>query len=299
MSHVTTTPATRGASLEAANLSVAAIRAGHAPDCTNVTSQKTRTWKGHNKRLAILLAEKSPLDTPTKVALVDNANPIGGAWLYTIPATKQLQLSHREIAVGLNIRSLSLGTDTGICSACSEVHIPLHHAEVCRKLYHFQTERHENVKYRLGKAAKETGAQVLFEQPVTTPGSSMSTDLTIIGASAPNGTASDCDLTFSSLTPTAINSQVKPYLPPPTSRKNIEGLIQSVLDLRAMMKIEKYSEKTKYAVTALVFSSSGTMHSAVQQWFQSLRKMGLDLSALYKDLSVILLRSRAVSFLFH
>ena len=80
-SHVTTTPAARGASLETANLSVAAIRAGHAPDCTNVTSQKTRTWKGHNKRLAILLAEKSPLDIPTKVALVDNANPIGGAWL--------------------------------------------------------------------------------------------------------------------------------------------------------------------------------------------------------------------------
>ena len=76
-------------------------------------------------------------------------------------------------------------------------------------------------------------------------------------------------------------------------------MIQAHLDLRAIKKTLKYSGKTKYEFGPLVLSTSGTVHTRVAQWFASLRKLGADLSDLYKDLSVILLKNRALGFLFH
>ena len=128
----------------------------------------------------------------------------------------------------------------------------------------------------------------------------MRTDITIVGSSAPNEPANDCDLTLNSLSTTVITNQLRPNsgAPRPTLKKNIDTIIQLILDIRAVTKNHKYEGKTKHSFAALVFSSCGTLHSSVETWFSALRKRGLNMSYLTKDISVILLRSRAVGFLF-
>ena len=309
-SHVLTVQAARTASVEASCALINAIAMNAArPSHGAVKTQRTRTRAATDSRLAWLLSAASPLTSEEKVVLVDNGNSIGSAWLSAIPTaqTPNLLLSSRDIAVGLNIRCLSLGSPNGHCPRCEERNITLLHDESCTQKGVHRTARHERTKTRLVRAAYEVPATVASAEPFAAPGArgarggNLRADIRIIGNAAPNGSANDCDLTFKTLTQGAVTAQLRasPLVhAPPTSLETTKALIERVLDLAAVTKTRKYEGKTIHAFCPLVFSSAGTMHSTTAAWFASLKKQGVRMKYLRQDISVILLRARVAGFVF-
>ncbi|KAE8241548.1 hypothetical protein A4X03_0g8133, partial [Tilletia caries] len=229
-----------------------------------------------------------------------NAWRLSRRWMTTIPFTTKTRLSDRLVQVGMHLRTL-IRHPHPKCPSCG---LPNEHAhdDICRSRVHHYTSRHNKVRDLFARVLRETkDTQVIVEPRVEERFGQERTDLRVAGTGAPTGSVVEFDITFTSLaTKRAREWMVMEAGDLEWGKGNKAGATWSTeqyLEEQARAKVAKYLGKTSTAFKPMVFSLDGVEGQDTQDVLKFWRTVVPSFSYVLDELSVILLRTRAESFL--
>jgi hypothetical protein len=186
----------------------------------------------------------------------------------------------------------------GSCPDCAQPNSP-GHDEKCHGKANQRLARHEILKKRFASAVKEAGSNCSLEPFVQKNNSGLRVDLSITGPAASNGTAILADLSLISVCSKASRSLPQPPSEVQETRfSRASREIRLILETRAQVKIGKYSSKCDVEFVPLVLTTGGSLHFGLSHLMGCLKKAGCKISKLRRDISLTLIRSRAVNYQF-
>lgn len=206
LAHASVAPHALAASLETA--AEALVPLGLDPglptpteDATR-TSQRERCAEMHNRAADELMAD---LTVAERVAVAENASPIGRRWLGVIPWCPWLRLDHHDVAAGLRARTLWYPAASGgpSCPRCRGAQT-IGHPEVCPRVTPAMKEytpRHTVVVRALGEMLKTLpDVTVHYEPRISFAGAPLRRDdLRFLGSPSSNLPSVSVDVTVVSL----------------------------------------------------------------------------------------------------
>jgi hypothetical protein len=241
-----------------------------------------------------------------RLVFLDNNNPIGGTWLTTMPWTKRHTLSDKEMSVALHVRTLSPGITAPTCSECGE-DFSLNHDQVCARIMNWRTLRHNIVRDHIAHHVNRIPRTRVTTEPIIANNPrDRRTDIRIEGPGAPNGVDSETDVKITCVTSRTNYVHLSSYqrLHPMVAGDSLisraQDSIQAVLQKHAEIK-EQHYEALPRDFVPLIFSSGGSMHPQVVNWFRKLNKAfpkNFRQRLLFQDIGITFLRCRTATFRF-
>lgn len=274
-------------------------------------SQKARMTDIYAAAEGAFVANKQPAFIS---AFIDNRSKVGSLWLTANPSGAYRRISDDEFAAALNIRLLQwdLGRNPN-CRRCGALN-QIHHCESCLAAPNANVRRHNSIRDLVQKALQRIGHHVVRE-PHINNNTDLLADLRIggIGVGAqlhPTYPLVDFSVKCISCADTvavrtanwnqAVEAQgIAPdgnYQHPPYRRTAYRD-IQVALGVAVQQKAAHYANAhPDHPVTALVISSGGTFHATFHTLLKTLVPDPDERRSLFIDMSVALVRARAVCY---
>ena len=245
----------------------------------------------HYKNIHEELIDTLPEDSKTE--FLDLNNKISNAWLNSIPFSKQLHLTNKEISCYLKSKTLYNGTSH--CLKCGNIN-SINHPETCNSASNFRVARHELLKKSLAKTLIKSGNKVTVEPFINKPTSELRADLSVQGSAAPNGSSCLIDLSVVTVNAISNKSNLNDITVTTTTNTNTTNTttttaIQDSLQQRHSEKIKKYQKLSNIQFIPFIISTAGTLHSDASNFLNRLDPNNK--KQLRVSFSLILLRSKA------
>ena len=263
-------------------------------DPASIAPQRTRCNEVFECQRNALLNE---LDGHQMKTIIESASGLGKKWLFVVPFYQSLRLTDFEVSTGLHSRTLHPGSD----SACPQCHAlnAIGHADICVHRKRWNIARHEQVKRAIASTlSKIEGATVAVEPHIGE--TNRRNDIRITGSEASGLASHEYEVTVVSLkSRDSVETRLPPNLLPTEPAERGHALIGRFLDQTAANKRSRLPEvRRRIAFTPLVFSMGGCMDkgtiACLRLWQGVLPPSAF--SAMCQQLSLILLRARAKSF---
>ena len=260
----------------------------------SIAPQRIRCNKVFEEQRNTLLCE---LDGHQIKTIIESASGLGKKWLFVVPFYQSLRLTDFEVSAGLHARTLHPGSD----SACAQCHAlnEIGHADVCVHRKRWNIARHEQVKRAIASTlSRIEGATVTVEPHIGE--TNRRNDIRVIGSEASGLASHEYDVTVVSLkSRDSVETRLPPNLLPTNPAERGHALIGRFLEQTATNKRNRLPEgRRRMAFDPLVFSVGGCMDkgtvACLRLWQGVLPPSAF--SAMCQQLSLILLRARAKSF---
>lgn len=234
-----------------------------------------------------------------RLAFYDNGSKCGTAWLHAIPYGNYRFLSNQQVAAALNIRTLQNDMhNRPICSRCQQSQSPQHHESCPAQRINHQT-RHNLIRDRLALFCKTNGQLAICEPPLSNVPNPPRADLLV--STVPDhmlrGQHYDLSIKLIKARDTRVNSTASQPSEEGDIRKICYNQIEAALEKCAQDKNTHYRNlRCQDSVTPLVISSGGTLHKDLHLFLKDIQPNGTFRHPLMVDLSLILIRARACTY---
>ena len=261
------------------------------------TSQRQRLKLINTRKKEVWLSTLGELE---RIAFEENATKIGGAWMRAMPYGSNLELTDREVAVGLSIRLLKNdGKDRVWCDRCGRGLGP-GHCDTCsrRGAQSMRAKRHDLLKLLIARMVSGKNRSVDVEPPVTNR-IGRRADLRI--GEAEGGAAMDASYGLVDFKVKALlaadTATARQGIPRGENGAGVFKQMQVCVEVSAAECIAGYANvQGQQAVVPLVISAGGFLHKKFYEFLKELEPEAMDRARIFVDISLILLRGRARLF---
>jgi hypothetical protein len=235
------------------------------------------------------------LDDHQIKTIIESASGLGKKWLSIVPFYQSLRLSDFEVSSAMHVRTLHTGSGA-VCTQCGVLN-SAGHAEVCVGRKRWNIARHEQVKRTIASTlSKLEGVRVAVEPFIGE--TNRRNDIRVTGSEASGLASHEYDVTVVSLaTRDSMATFLAPAITPTKPAEKAHALINKFLTTVAGNK-RKRLPTNSVPFSPLVFTVGGMMDpgtiKCLKSWQDTLPPSAF--SSLCQQLSIILLRARAKSF---
>jgi hypothetical protein len=235
------------------------------------------------------------LDDHQIKTIIESASGLGKKWLSIVPFYQSLRLSDFEVSSAMHVRTLHTGSGA-VCTQCGVLN-SAGHAEVCVGRKRWNIARHEQVKRTIASTlSKLEGVRVAVEPFIGE--TNRRNDIRVTGSEASGLASHEYDVAVVSLaTRDSMATFLAPAITPTKPAEKAHALINKFLTTVAGNK-RKRLPTNSVPFSPLVFTVGGMMDpgtiKCLKSWQDTLPPSAF--SSLCQQLSIILLRARAKSF---
>ena len=239
------------------------------------------------------------LEAHRRIAMVENASPLGSAWARMIPIYPTRVLSDRQVGSAIANRLLISSEAADQCNQCHQQAF-FQHGDVCEVRRRSPgIARHNAFRDLLARQAREAASTAVTEVPADAPGANplLRGDILITGAAAPDGIAGVVDISFTA--PTSLRNITRSArvarLPEEPATSWTKRQLRRMTATREDDKRRKYTGTFLSPFTPVVFTTGGYFGAKCKAWLKRLDVFAHGKLACAFDLSVALVRARAAA----